>query len=109
MPEPTIDELAARVKALERQVTMLQTKPPRLSSRLTGISESPADLAARVEELELLVAMLQVPRRHPRPFPNKPTSTFEHLVGTGEDLWESDEELDQFLARLREDRQRPGG
>lgn len=30
------------------------------------------------------------------------TSTFEHLIGAGKDLWASDEEFDRFLEILRE-------
>jgi len=109
MPEPTIEELTDRVEALERQIELLQSMPPRVSSSLTGVVETPAELAARVAGLEVQVAALRITRRVPKPFPAKPTSTFENLVGTGEELWESDEELDKFLAQIREDRQRPGG
>lgn len=109
MPEPTLEEFAARITTLERQVKLLQAKPPRLPSRLTGIPESLADLAARVDELEIVVTVLQATRRAPKPLPNESASASGTLVGAGEDLWESDEELDQFLARLREDRKRPGG
>lgn len=66
MPETTIDELAARIGALERQVMFLQAKPPRVPSQSTGIPESPADLAARVEELESQVARLRAARLPPR-------------------------------------------
>ena len=36
------------------------------------------------------------------------TSTFENLLGAGKDLWETDEEFEQFLQLLRQIRQAKG-
>lgn len=106
MPEPTIQELAARVAALEQLVGFLETLPPRPAPDPT---DPPPDLTTRVSTLERQVARLWSVRQ-PRPLPQmQPASTYENLVGSGADLWDSDEELDEFLARIREGRQRPGG
>jgi len=35
---------------------------------------------------------------------NAETSNVEHLLGSGEDLWETDEELDEFLEGIRQRR-----
>lgn len=111
MPEPTIDELAARVAELEHQVATLKVlPPPRRPPQPIGAPSGTGDgLAARVSSLEQQVAGLWAAWRVPKSLPPlKPTSTYENLVGTGADLWDSDEELDQFLADLRKRRHAEG-
>lgn len=38
----------------------------------------------------------------------KPLSTYEALLGAGAGLWDSDEELDEFLRGIYERRKEPG-
>jgi hypothetical protein len=72
MPEPTMEDLARRIEAIERRLGIRDPSPAK------------------------------------QPLPRKSSSTYEHLVGLGKDLWESDEELDAFLEAIRESR-RAGG
>ena len=68
MPEPTIEDLAARVTALEQQMSRLLTTPP---------------------------------KRRP---PKAGGATFEQLFGAGKDLWDSEEDFENFIKLLAERR-----
>lgn len=63
------------------------------------------DLASRVTRLEgQMASLLTGP---PRPRPPKPGGArYEDLLGAGKDLWDSDEEFEEFVRQLNERRKR---
>ena len=55
------------------------------------------DLVVRVAALEQQVAQLRVGPVGHKTLPPTGSATFDSLLGSGEHLWDSDEEFDRFL------------
>ena len=63
------------------------------------------DLASRVARLESQMALVLTGRPQPHP-PKAGGARYEDLLGAGKELWDSDEEFEDFVRQLNERRKR---